>query len=91
MKKSILILGGASDIGLAIARYFAFNGYDIKLAARQSEKLRSNISDFRMLVDLFFWDLLLNSTTNSGFSICAVAKLLKKYKFVNFDFFHQQL
>ena len=66
MKKSILILGGASDIGLAIARYFAFNGYDIKLAARQSEKLRSNISDFRIRynskVTIYEFDVLKTST-----------------------------
>ena len=30
MKKSILILGGASDIGMAIAHHFASKGYDIK-------------------------------------------------------------
>lgn len=47
INKSILILGGASDIGLAVARYFAFNGYDIKLAARQSKKLEPYILDFK--------------------------------------------
>ena len=48
MKKSILILGGASDIGLAVAHYFAFNGYDIQLAARQSKKLDPYISVFKI-------------------------------------------
>lgn len=66
MKKSILILGGASDIGLSTAHYFASKGYDVKLAARQSEKLESNIFDFKIRynskVTIYEFDVLATNT-----------------------------
>lgn len=42
----LLVLGGNSDIGLATAREFAIQGYDILLAGRKSERLRPYIADF---------------------------------------------
>ncbi len=37
--KSVLVIGGNSDIGFAIARAFAENNYDINLASRNTESL----------------------------------------------------
>ena len=66
MKKSILILGGTSDIGMATAHYFASKGYDIKLAARDSKKLESNIADFKIRYDskvtIYEFDVLKTNT-----------------------------
>lgn len=42
---SVLILGAASDMAIAIARKFAKEGYDIQLAARQSARLSSLCTD----------------------------------------------
>jgi decaprenylphospho-beta-D-erythro-pentofuranosid-2-ulose 2-reductase len=39
-KGAVLVLAGASDIGLAIARVFAADGYDIQLAARRPAELK---------------------------------------------------
>ncbi|MBX9760256.1 MAG: SDR family oxidoreductase [Beijerinckiaceae bacterium] len=38
-KGSILVLGGASDMGLAVAHRFAKEGFDVQLAARRPEEL----------------------------------------------------
>ena len=35
--KSILIIGALSDIGIAIAKKFAVEGYEIHLASRNSK------------------------------------------------------
>lgn len=40
MNKPVLILGAASDIGMAIAEKFSSNGYPIQLAAREIERLK---------------------------------------------------
>ena len=45
---SILILGARSDIGMAIARRFAKEKYEILLAARNAETLNSDISDIKI-------------------------------------------
>ncbi|MBR9765263.1 MAG: short-chain dehydrogenase, partial [Rhodobacteraceae bacterium] len=39
MKDPVLILGGRSDIGLAIAHAFAAEGHPIQLAARNAQGL----------------------------------------------------
>jgi decaprenylphospho-beta-D-erythro-pentofuranosid-2-ulose 2-reductase len=44
-KGSILVLGGASDIGVAIAHRFAKEGFDVQLAARRPEELERTKSD----------------------------------------------
>jgi decaprenylphospho-beta-D-erythro-pentofuranosid-2-ulose 2-reductase len=44
-KGSVLVLGGASDIGLAIAHRFAKEGFDVQLAARRPEELERAKSD----------------------------------------------
>ncbi|KJZ18493.1 SDR family oxidoreductase [Loktanella sp. S4079] len=44
----VLILGGGSDIGLAIAHRFAKAGYPIVLAARDVEKLEGNRADMAL-------------------------------------------
>jgi short-subunit dehydrogenase len=44
----VLILGGTSDMGLATAGYFAKNGYQLQLAARDISKLQSVQSDFKI-------------------------------------------
>ncbi len=48
MSKSILVIGGLSDIGLSTARFFAKNGYKIQLAARNKEELENIITDFKL-------------------------------------------
>lgn len=42
---TLLVLGATSDMAVAIAKKFAANGYDIQLAARNSERLRPLQSD----------------------------------------------
>lgn len=44
-KGTILVLGGASDIGLAIAHRFAKEGFDVQLAARRPEELERAKTD----------------------------------------------
>jgi short-subunit dehydrogenase len=44
----VLILGGRSDIGLAIAHRFAAEGHAIQLAARQSETLSADRQDIML-------------------------------------------
>lgn len=48
MAKTVLILGGRSDIGLACAHEFATNGFDVILAARNSADLSSTRSDLEI-------------------------------------------
>ncbi len=48
MSKSILIIGGLSDIGLSTARLFAQNGYNIQLAVKNKNKLEKIINDFKI-------------------------------------------
>ena len=66
MNSSILILGGGSDIGLAIARLFASHGYDIYLAARNIKNLELSQADlessYKIKVILLEFDIL---ATNS--------------------------
>lgn len=45
---TVLILGAASDMAVALARRFAREGYDIQLAARSVERLASLQSDLQV-------------------------------------------
>lgn len=45
---SVLVLGGSSDIGLAIARAFAAEGHDILLAARRPVELTADCADIAL-------------------------------------------
>lgn len=45
---TVLILGATSDMGYAIAKKFAAEGYDIQLAARNPEDLRAFQSDIQI-------------------------------------------
>ena len=45
MAKTLLILGGRSDIGMACAHVFAAHGFDIILAARNADDLKYACSD----------------------------------------------
>lgn len=45
---SVLILGGTSDIGLAIARRFAQAGHPVQLAARRPHELEAEKSDIAL-------------------------------------------
>ena len=47
-KGNILILGGRSDIGLAVAYHFAYKGYSIQLAARNCNNLKLKKSDIEL-------------------------------------------
>jgi len=42
--KSVLILGGNSDVGISIANIFSKNQYDIQLATRNSDKLKKKFN-----------------------------------------------
>jgi decaprenylphospho-beta-D-erythro-pentofuranosid-2-ulose 2-reductase len=58
----ILIIGAASDIGRAIAHEYARNGYNLYLAARNTEKIRDDASDLKIrygvLVESYGLDVL---------------------------------
>ena len=58
----VLVLGGRSDIGLAIARRFAAEGHDIQLAARVPAELEDDKRDIelrhRVSVSLHRFDIL---------------------------------
>jgi decaprenylphospho-beta-D-erythro-pentofuranosid-2-ulose 2-reductase len=45
---TVLILGATSDIGIAIAKKFASNKFDIQLAARKPDQLKPLESDIRI-------------------------------------------
>jgi hypothetical protein len=47
-KGSVLVLGGSSDIGLAVAKRFAREGHPIQLAARQPQELEAEKSDIEL-------------------------------------------
>ncbi|SMX44166.1 SDR family oxidoreductase [Actibacterium lipolyticum] len=47
-KGSVLILGGRSDIGLAVAHQFAASGHPILLAARNSQSLEAEKKDIEL-------------------------------------------
>ena len=47
-RKTLLLLGAKSDIGIAIAHRFAKEGFDIQLAARNSSCLSDDLSDIRI-------------------------------------------
>ncbi|MGY3032295.1 short-subunit dehydrogenase [Bradyrhizobium sp. USDA 4354] len=46
-RKSVLVLGGSSDIGRAAARAFAKAGYDVGLAGRDVGVLEPDAADLR--------------------------------------------
>jgi decaprenylphospho-beta-D-erythro-pentofuranosid-2-ulose 2-reductase len=48
---TVLILGATSDIGYAIAKKFAAEGYDVQLAARKPEQLTAYQSDLQIRFD----------------------------------------
>ena len=48
MSKSILIIGGTSDIGIAIAKKFAFNDYNIFLTTRNIKNLDTVKKDLEL-------------------------------------------
>lgn len=45
---TVLILGATSDMGYAIAKKFAAEGYDVQLAARNAEQLQAFQSDLQI-------------------------------------------
>ena len=51
-KETLLILGAKSDIGIALAHRFAKEGFDIQLAARNSENLKNDCSDLKIRYDV---------------------------------------
>jgi short-subunit dehydrogenase len=61
-RKSVLVLGGSSDIGRAAARAFAKAGYDVGLAGRDVAALEPDAADLRARynaeVDLHQFDVL---------------------------------
>ena len=48
MKNTVLILGAASDMGMAIARKYAEKGHTLELAARNIERLEPLCSDIKI-------------------------------------------
>ena len=69
MSKRVLILGGNSDIGIAIAENFMLKGYDVQLATRNSQKQNSNASNFKLRyekkVHIYEFDILKNHNHKS--------------------------
>ena len=69
-KEPVLILGGRSDIGLAVAHRFAASGHPIQLAARLAETLAPEKADIEtrhnVPVTLHEFDVL--ETTHEGFA-----------------------
>ena len=51
-RKSVLVLGGSSDIGRAAARAFAKAGYDVGLAGRDVAALEPDAADLRARYDV---------------------------------------
>lgn len=47
MSDTVLILGGASDIGLALARVYAGKHYHVLLAARDAGRLATDVTDLQ--------------------------------------------
>lgn len=66
-KKTILILGAKSDIGVAVAHRYALAGYNIILAARESEKLVDHESDLRLRYDVEVTSYEFNATDTEFF------------------------
>ena len=60
--KTVLFLGGNSDIAISTAKVFAKNGYNLQLAARSVQDLETIISDikirFNVNVEYFYLDIL---------------------------------
>lgn len=50
--KNVLIVGGTSDMGLAIARVYASNGWHVALAGRNKAELERNAQDLRTRHDM---------------------------------------
>ena len=63
-KEHILILGGRSDIGKAVAHAYAKRGYNIYLAARNAAGLNTDVEDLRIRV--FKSNLILTEPRHSG-------------------------
>lgn len=55
MAKTLLLLGGRSDIGVACAHEFAANGFDIILAARSSDDLDAAVKDIEIRHGVRAW------------------------------------
>tara|TARA_B100000035_G_C20941080_1_gene527563 strand:+ start:181 stop:915 length:735 start_codon:yes stop_codon:yes gene_type:complete len=69
MSKKVLILGGNSDIGIAIAENFMLKGYDVQLATRNTQKQNVNASNFKLRyekkVQIYEFDILNNHNHKS--------------------------
>ena len=52
MKDETLLILGASDIGIAVAHKFAKEGFNIQLAARNSETLKEDCADIKIRYDV---------------------------------------
>ena len=87
-KTAVLVLGGRSDIGLAIAHRLAGQGHPILLAARMADRLAADAADLHLrhgvAVTLLDWDALDHAATEAmiaaldplpGVAICAVGLL----------------
>ncbi len=48
MANTILILGAKSDIGRAVAHYFAEQGFNVQLAARNAADVSNDVSDLKL-------------------------------------------
>lgn len=47
-KDTVLILGGRSDIGTALAHQFAQHGFDLQIAARRAKELKPMVDDLTL-------------------------------------------
>lgn len=67
--KTILIIGAKSDIGLATAKIFARNGYDLQLAARNVASLDPISNDLSIRYDVSVTSYELNILSYESFSV----------------------
>ena len=76
-KKSLLVIGAKSDIGIAIAHRFAKEGYDVQLAARNSNILKNDCSDIKIRygVDATFHEFDALNISSHGKFISSLPKI----------------
>lgn len=98
----VLIVGAKSDIAKCLARKYAENGYDLYLAARQSEELEKFANDIviRSQRDVKFLELdILNfdshkkiyeSLTEKPLGVCVAVGFLGEQEKAHVDFSHSQ-
>lgn len=91
-KSPVLIIGGTSDIGQALAREYASHGHDLYLTARKPDQLDSTLSDLKIrhginaqafpldITDFSSYDALLDALPTLPETVICVVGLLGNQK-----------